>query len=520
MQGDVSLYCILTNKDIVKFYQEEIRACLLEDKNSAELLLDQYVKLRTFDRSNYFFQVCLSHEDKEHILIKYINSDYANPNYIKLILESMSSSELRISPLVKLKAKNRYDEEMDRLFKNSSGFTYGAQVTFADNQDEEVKCEVKNHDIHILYSTKWIKENRDYATLLNNFIYLFGFTDLQFRMLHVHKMASMSIFEKILGVRGKNEYLMGVAFNQIQCLATVQTIAYYEELKRNGIRMEVILEWFFSDYLKEEFGVEEFDLNLPSEQSTYLEKCRTIASEIDSILKQYKLFIENKEVNEDLFRLSSEHIFIKDIPSQIENKYIYPIGREYAKASNLLFSDQSNLNYVKGKKNNYKCFNKLIQNEEVKKSDFREYQLNEINWLIDNGYLYEDNKGILETNKNRVWFLKEFYYNDVISNYYVKGFREDIKEFEVKDMIEFKSSLLSKPEQDYYNYIMNKSEFSNGLDLRNSYIHGTQSRDTKQHKHDYFTFLRVLILIVIKINEEFCIAKNEHKVVSIKNTSS
>ena len=65
--------------------------------------------------------------------------------------------------------------------------------------------------------------------------------------------------------------------------------------------------------------------------------------------------------------------------------------------------------------------------------------------------------------------------------------------------------MFSKPEQDYYNYLFNKSEFDNGLDLRNRYIHGTQNVKEELNKDDYFIFLRMMPLIIIKINEEFCL---------------
>ena len=55
------------------------------------------------------------------------------------------------------------------------------------------------------------------------------------------------------------------------------------------------------------------------------------------------------------------------------------------------------------------------------------------------------------------------------------------------------------------NYILNRSEFGNSLDLRNKYIHGTHSTDEKVQKNDYIELLKLMILIIVKINEEFCL---------------
>ncbi len=51
----------------------------------------------------------------------------------------------------------------------------------------------------------------------------------------------------------------------------------------------------------------------------------------------------------------------------------------------------------------------------------------------------------------------------------------------------------------------NKAEFSNGLDLRNRYIHDTNSLDEQQQQNDYIVLLKMFIILVIKINEEFCL---------------
>ena len=71
--------------------------------------------------------------------------------------------------------------------------------------------------------------------------------------------------------------------------------------------------------------------------------------------------------------------------------------------------------------------------------------------------------------------------------------------------IRYSSSLFSEPEQEYINYVLNKAEFSNGYDLRNKYIHGTHSLSPQEHEKDYIELLKIMVLTIIKINEEFCL---------------
>ena len=100
-------------------------------------------------------------------------------------------------------------------------------------------------------------------------------------------------------------------------------------------------------------------------------------------------------------------------------------------------------------------------------------------------------------------------YNNGFISYWKYSFemREAINMMESKGLIEFGSSLLSKQECDYFNYYLNRSSFNNGLDLRNKYSHGTQpnrEEDMEIHKSNYIIFLRLMVLIIIKINDEIC----------------
>ena len=87
----------------------------------------------------------------------------------------------------------------------------------------------------------------------------------------------------------------------------------------------------------------------------------------------------------------------------------------------------------------------------------------------------------------------------------LRGYENEISELQSAGDIRFASSLLSEPEQDYLSYILTKSDYSNGLDLRNKYVHGNYPTDPAQHGKDYLEFLKIMIIIVIKINEEFCL---------------
>lgn len=503
---------VLKCKNIVKKFSDEIITYMEKNPFCAEIILSYYLEKHDRNIESLYFPVELSNEKKTLILDKYIASNSSNINYLKLIFESNSTNNLRLPDRLKLKAKRKYDEEIETLFKEGTGFEYGAKVSFSNKIDEEFKFETDdNRILSVLYSAKWIKENLDYPTLLNNFIYLFGYTDLQFRSLHVSRESQMSIIEKALGIKGRKEYPTGIAFQQIQMLAQLQMIGYCNELEKYNIFLEDIIEWFFCNYLEEEFNVKGFCFNKSSHTVSYLEKCRNIAAEFDNILKRFKIYCEDGEIDDELLHISTEHIFIKDIPSMLSNKYIYPCGNDYQTISNLLFSDQSIIHYLPKLSNNYNSFYCLLEKENVYYDMFEDYQIPSIDWLIDHNIIKIDNKKRIMPYWEKIKILNELYQHDVVCFSYMKKYQSIIMELNKMGLVQFSSSLFSRPEQDYYNYLFNKSEFDNGLDIRNSYTHGTQRVDENQNKQDYFIFLRIMILIVIKINEEFCLKYPKNK---------
>lgn len=503
---------VLKCKNIVKKFSGEIITYMEKNPFCAEIILSYYLEKHDRNIESLYFPVELSNEKKTLILDKYIASNSSNINYLKLIFESNSTNNLRLPDRLKLKAKRKYDEEIETLFKEGTGFEYGAKVSFSNKIDEEFKFETDdNRILSVLYSAKWIKENLDYPTLLNNFIYLFGYTDLQFRSLHVSRESQMSIIEKYLGIKGRKEYPTGIAFQQIQMLAQLQMIGYCNELEKYNIFLEDIIEWFFCNYLEEEFNVKGFCFNKSSHTVSYLEKCRNIAAEFDNILKRFKIYCEDGEIDDELLHISTEHIFIKDIPSMLSNKYIYPCGNDYQTISNLLFSDQSIIHYLPKLSNNYNSFYCLLEKENVYYDMFEDYQIPSIDWLIDHNIIKIDNKKRIMPYWEKIKILNELYQHDVVCFSYMKKYQSIIMELNKMGLVQFSSSLFSRPEQDYYNYLFNKSEFDNGLDIRNSYTHGTQRVDENQNKQDYFIFLRIMILIVIKINEEFCLKYPKNK---------
>jgi len=503
-KSDFHLRHLLECKNVVYHYGQTIADFMLASKVSAELLISQFLSAKRDLESNLYFPKELSGEQMEEILLSYIGSNTHNPNYLKLIAESQSSQQLPLQDKTKLLAKNKYDDYMKTTFEPGSGLAYSVSVAFLDNQSDETCDNSKTpREIDISYSRKWIKDNLDNPTLLNNFIYLFGYVDEHYRSLFPSQPAHFGTFERTLSIKGKKEYFVGIHYHINHMIFNSQMLGYCKELQKLEIRIEELFQWFFEDYLRNEFGADGFVYTAPSDRTTYLEKCKLLASEIDSVLKQYMLFVKEGCIDRDLFQMSSGYVKFENVPSFSGMKYIYPKDNICTNCMYLLFSDQSGLMYIQRARESFDNFFSLVQGGTFNIVDFADYQKDKIEWLAQHECINIGENGVLSLNREKTLILRDLYYKQVVCLHYLYGFQPVIDKFVAAGEIQHKASLFSRPEQAYMSYVLNKADFSNGLDLRNKYVHGTHSLLQEQHEKDYIELLKIMVLTIIKINEEF-----------------
>ena len=501
------VWSVLRYKELVLTFGQVITEHLMRNPGTAEELLSQFLEAHR-NRKPMYFPAEFTPKMREQVLWDYVDREDANLNYLQLLEYSQSSPELPISDKLKLQARRRKETLQEKLFAGGPGFSYGVEVTFKsipDGSVEEVYRE-KDHVYSYAYSKEWLQENLDYPTLLNNFIYLFKYVDLCFRCTFVSQQAELSPLESVMGVHGKQDYPMGTHFRTKKMRTSLQMVAYCRELQQLNIQIEDIFHWFFETYLKEEFHTEGFIYTPPSPATTYFEKCKLLASAIDGVLKQYRLFCEDGQIDRELLEISSGHIVFQDVPSTVPNKYGYTCSPMLQREMDLLFSDQSMMAYTEKTQSKYHTLPQLLMAEDMKKEDFEYYQQGNLDWLIERGSVQIDADGYLRINRTRTAVLGDLFYNEVVCpNHYDKNLHDQGDTLFAAGDMYYESTLFSKPEQDYLNYVLNRSKFTNGLDLRNKYIHDTCPLDKETQAGDYIELLKIMVLTIIKINEEFCL---------------
>ena len=508
--GAANILHFLHNKKAVKKYGEAIKNYLLNNICYVRELVSEYLEAQGANYEHYYFPDELTKQDRTLLIEKYIDSPEANANVLHLISKSKGSENLPISPKLQLKAKRRYQEKIEEISKTGISYSYGVGITYQD-QEEPVLWSIEGANVKYSYDVRWIIDNLDYPTLYNNFIYLFGFVDSQFRWLSISKSSKIGIFERSIGIKGKREYPISSWYNMMEITTQAQMQSYCAVLDKNGISTEDMIKWFFEEYLPQEYGLRGFVYNKPSYGSSVLDQCRNIAIEIDSILKQFKLYCEEGEIDRELFEISTSHMLVSEIPSLLGDKYVYPNGDRIKIIFHLLFSDQSTMLYQHEEIGNCNSSYDVLKKKTICYANLQDYQKTDVDYLIEQGILSLDANQNISFSAKLLWLLYDLYENDFVCVEYLANYSSELKLLQDKGMIRFGSSLLSVPEQDYFNYIFNNASYDNSKDLRNKYAHGNQTLKEDEMSRDYFIMLRMMVLIIIKINEELCLLSSRQE---------
>jgi hypothetical protein len=510
------IHNILTHKNIVEHYNVQLKNFLLTYSQSAEILLSIYDVKDDFKKKIKFIPKSLTIADKEKIISNYLDSADANLNYVELIQNVRTRNDFKISDKTRLKAKHLHKSEIDKIFADKSGIKYGVSISFPKNASKIKDGFIDDEYIaNYSYDIDFIKQHNHPYSLFQNFRILFEYLDNQSRINLVSKKSQIGVFERIMGVRSQNEYKVGTTFSLSEMTSQGQIFAYNKIVSELNTSLENILHFVFTSSFQEKYDfANNASFAVPTATNSYFEKVRLLAPEFESILKKFKLFVEEGSIDFELLQISSSPSEIKHIPSLNRNKYIYfnEKNEVILGCSNLFFSDQTLLAYVEPfKEKKHNNFFDLLANEQVKFSNYEEYQKTQLNHLLDKGFLSIDSNDFIRVlNLTRLLILKDLHSNEVASFYhYTLVFREEVEQMARENIVYFESSLFSKIEQAYFSYFLNKKEFTNGLDLRNSYLHGTQARpdETNKHEYSYFTYLKLLFLVFLKIEDDLNISK-------------
>ena len=490
-----------------------MRARFISDPHNAEYLVSKY--LDKDSRHPVNLPISFTSADARALLDSYLDSDDANPNFVRLIATGKEITEAGIDTKLKLKAKRKHDTWTEEFFENNTGIASGSVLSISDTQTEPVAVSRDGLVAKYSYSRSWLEESLDFPTILNNFVYLFGFANFHMLLSLPSFQADLGVFERFMGITGKTNYRSGIVFQRKDESSFLQTALYTQFLQTKNIELESVIAWFFAEYVEKGFGVANLKFTPSSKTALYLERARHLFAEMESVIKQFSLFAENGELDIDLLTMTSDAVVYKKISSLLAGKYVYPANdnQDIRAILNLLFSDQSMLNYInEGLRADDAA--QLMINNHVAYDDFHHYQKPSIDYLIGLGVLENTGVRVQIADSKQFGILDTLWRTEAASYYhYSAKSRTRIDDMVAKGWLVRQQSLLTRSEGSYFNYFLNQVEFTDGPDLRNKYLHGTQAggNDDRRHFATYITALKLLIALVIKMNDEFWLRDVEGK---------
>lgn len=483
---------------------------LKENGNTAEWLLDQYVAEDKFgNKTTLFFPKSLSLQDKDDIIHRYVNSDDANLNYVRLVLQAKRSSEFSLSPQTIKDARIRERELNEEVLKYGCVHVTSYGVTLTNKLDAPVKELQKKEDgSSLLVYNKNLIDACQYSFIIYYCGMVFEFTDEYGFISLISKMSDADTIERVVGLVAKNAYFITSVFRIGEDIAHLQMQALEAALKDTDRSIEGAIKFFYEDYLKSVYGYDGFSLTLPKKDDNLILKIRSLAIEMDSVAHQYNCYVKHGSIDQDIIELEAP-CKITETKSLISHRYCVQNknNNDVWYLIRLFFGSQSMLHYVEPCKdmhlsNFYALLKKGI---DVKYNSYKFYQKQDIDYLIKNGYLLIDEHGILRCDKMKeIEILRHLYIYGACSYWgYPKEERAILDEMVSKGWIEYDNHLLSPAERDYFSYYLNNEKFTNGPAIRNNYAHGTTpSYSEKKHLQNYLQLLVLFIMLLLKISED------------------
>ena len=501
---------LLYRERLVTDYDSEICELIIANSKFSEFLIDYHF---SSDKMNgIFLPKSLSDEDIIRIFYKYLESDRPNLNYVADIINSTSRYGLVVDDKLKLIARRKIRELRQEVFGDNDGdLIYSVKVELQEKSGFPRNLSLQNNGKNggiFFYNSSFL----DAIVCNTNVLYYIFFCSQLLTSDFISKVvSSQSNYEKtfldILKSRGNGEYRMSERAELNCTLFRLHVHAFESYMNKRKTRFEDIFSLYFNDFIEQNYDISGFTFTASTLDATYLEKCKHLATEFDAIYRQFKLHVEDGEIDQELLSISSSPVSLLDLPSHAERKYAeVDVESALPDILGLLFSTQSRLN-VTDKEKNAKNLCELLVHKNIELHDFHKMQQNDVKMLIDLGVLSVKDGYIKFSSQKLMQLLRQLYDVGALNYpYYEDDYKLEIDKLFEQGWLKWRNTLLTTWEGDFFSYHLDKKKFSNALELRNRYAHSVFSREEKAdeelHHNNYIIFLMLYVLLINKINDD------------------
>lgn len=510
------LRAVLSCKQLVDKFKNEIKKVLMESEETAHILLDRYVS-RQLGHSDDELHLPsnLSVNDRERIIQTYLVSPAPNLNYVRLICQAKNQDgKFVLSAKTRLAARKLEERLNKELLDNSQTAmtTFELRVVFID--DEKAPSFSSSNENGVLtytYNTNDINEYEDEDL----FFYCyrdFDWLSEHFMLNLINKHCEVEGLEYALMDKSSTAYPDYSSFRHKNMIALYQLYGFCQSLKRLDRPLEVGLCKFYSETLKNKVGYPSIEIKLPNGNDDWLTKCRMVFPELDNVASQYNTFVEEGEIDPEYLELLKP-MKVTDAKSLLVNKYC-EANKDCKDIVNILdnlFGSGSLLYHVDPYKNqSFDSFVNLMEHKKVNYNNYEEYQKYKIDFLRDLDIVQVEKDGTLAfVNHSIIEVLKHIWEYSACSYWHLdEEGRAAANEMIKKGWLITDDHLLSKEERKYFSFYTDNAEFTNGYAYRNRYAHGKTPPPTDVNAHigAYLVLLRLFIILLLKIYDDLHLA--------------
>lgn len=499
---------LLEHQVIVKAYDKVLGDYMRGNRDCIELLLSAFLlQLDNPDKKPYI-PSSLTLKDRDELITAFVDSSTPNISLLRIIEQAKDSNDLQISAGNRLKAKRKAENLYGQMMEKAIRFPYSISIELQNSpKDWAVRLMTRvNNDYKLCYNERLLKDYDD-ERLITMFADHYEYIDKTMQLtMPFNYVTDMVLLEFLSGYHGKRDYPITSAFNLKQQMAVMQMSFHRQYLKGRGKRLEDLLVWFYEESLKNKYGYPSGKMRLAAEGVTVVEKIRTLIPEIEAVLKRYDLYANEGRVDEGLLNYY-KGVHFTETKSVLAKKYAYGVdgSRDVFLPIRLLFQPGAVMDRLPDGFDGERNLFNTIRHCRVKYDDYREWQRENLDYLIGQGLIGKDVNDVLKlVNEARVAVLYDIHHDRAISYWtHPKVVQDEIDVMLGQGLLYTEDKLFSKPEQEYLNFLLNDKQFTNGPAIRNAYAHGdTPNVAEEAHEAAYNYLLIVLVCVLLKIQSE------------------
>ena len=305
---------LLSRKRLVRDHDSTFRELIIENSKFAEFLI--YYHFSKERVKDIFLPKSLSDKDVLNIFKEYIQGDNPNLNYIKNIEDSKSNHGLIVDDKIKVLARRKRCELEEILFETGGHkWQQFTKVIIQDNLDCTQKILRGENGPECYYNSSFIDRIICDVDVLHIIMAWSGSLTSDCILVVTSSQTNEGLVDHLMH-QGNGEYKRNFAF-QFYYQNLLNHVYEFEIYMNNkGIRFEDIFLKYFNNFIEENYNISGFSFTASTLSASYLEKCKHLFTELDSIIRQFKLYMEDGKIDQDLLSISSCPVGLYGLPSR------------------------------------------------------------------------------------------------------------------------------------------------------------------------------------------------------------